>query len=54
MTDKPLPTKAEVAEFKAAIWRAYYQLFLTYDEAIDSIDRFAMGLLRDVEEIINK
>lgn len=38
------PSEMEKIEFEADIWAAFSQLFLTYEEAIQAINDFNLGI----------
>lgn len=39
------PSEVEKVEFEAAIWAAFAQCFVSYEEAIQSIKNFNLGVL---------
>lgn len=39
------PSEVEKAEFEGAIWKAFAQCFVTYEEAIQAIQDFNLGTL---------
>jgi hypothetical protein len=39
------PSEVEKVEFESAIWDAFAQLFVTYEEAINAIKDFNLGVL---------